>query len=51
MQGLRTAEYEVAHVAELAHGIADEPVLALAREKESVLVAADKDFGELVLRP
>jgi len=48
VRGLRTAGHEVTYVAELAPGIEDEAVLALARERDAVLVTADKDFGELV---
>jgi len=48
VRGLRSAGHEVTYVAELAPGIADEAVLALARERNAVLVTADKDFGELV---
>jgi predicted nuclease of predicted toxin-antitoxin system len=48
VRGLRTAGHEVTYVAELAPGTADEAVLALARDRNAVLVTADKDFGELV---
>ena len=48
VRGLRDAGHEVAYVAELAPGLADEAVLALAHERGALLVTADKDFGELV---
>jgi predicted nuclease of predicted toxin-antitoxin system len=40
----------VAYVAEMSPGIMDETVLMESRISESVLVTADKDFGELVFR-
>ena len=30
------------------HGLADEDVLAIARQEQRVLVVADRDFGELI---
>jgi predicted nuclease of predicted toxin-antitoxin system len=48
VQGLRAAGHEVAYVAELAPGLADEDVLARARQTHAVLITSDKDFGELV---
>ena len=47
---LRRDGHQVICVWELAPGLSDEEVLALARENEARLVTADKDFGELVFR-
>ena len=38
------------YVAELSPGIVDETVLRQRRDGASVLITADKDFGELVFR-
>ena len=40
--------HEVVHVADLAPSISDEEVLALAVEREALLITNDRDFGELV---
>ena len=48
--GLRTAGHRVVAVAEEARGSADEQVLALAGQQRTILLTADKDFGELVYR-
>jgi predicted nuclease of predicted toxin-antitoxin system len=32
------------------HGLDDEQVLAIARQERRILVVADKDFGELIVR-
>lgn len=37
-------------VAEMAPGLTDEAVLALAHDQSAILVTADKDVGELVFR-
>lgn len=50
VQRLRTDGHEVLYVAEMDPGISDEKVLAAANEKNSLLLTADKDFGELVYR-
>lgn len=47
---MQRAGLEVLYVAELSPGITDPEVLELARADSSVLVTADKDFGELVFR-
>ena len=47
---LRLDGHQVAYVAEMSPGIMDEVVLAASRISASVLITADKDFGELVLR-
>ena len=50
VQHLRLDGYEVAYVAEMSPGITDEAVLMESRTAASVLITADKDFGELVFR-
>jgi len=47
---LRKDGHEVSYVAELSPGILDEEVLVLASEDNTLLVTADKDFGELIFR-
>ena len=47
---LRLDGHQVAYVAEMSPGIADEAVLADSRNSASVLITADKDFGELIFR-
>jgi predicted nuclease of predicted toxin-antitoxin system len=42
--------HQVAYVAEMSPGITDEAVLLESRGSASVLITADKDFGELVFR-
>ena len=34
----------------LAHGLADEDVLAIARDEQRILIVADRDFGELIFQ-
>ena len=46
---LRLDGHQVAYVAEMSPGIADEAVLAESRNSASVLITA-KDFGELIFR-
>lgn len=50
VQRLRRDGHDVNYVAELSPGIMDEEVLALAREDITLLLTADKDFGELIFR-
>lgn len=50
VQRLRGDGHEVLYVAEMAPGISDETVLAVANDKNALLLTADKDFGELVYR-
>jgi predicted nuclease of predicted toxin-antitoxin system len=50
VERLRAEHYEVRYVAELEPGIADDVVLKQSRETSSLLITADKDFGELVFR-
>jgi predicted nuclease of predicted toxin-antitoxin system len=47
---LRADGHDVTYVAELAPGITDDGVLALANDEGRVLLTVDKDFGELVFR-
>ncbi|HUE24225.1 MAG TPA: DUF5615 family PIN-like protein [Bryobacteraceae bacterium] len=50
VERLRLDGHRVAYVAEMSPGIMDETVLTESRVSESVLITADKDFGELVFR-
>ena len=50
VERLRLDGHEVSYVAEMAPGIMDEVVLRESRDSSSVLITADKDFGELVFR-
>ena len=50
VERLRLDGHEVSYVAEMTPGIMDEVVLSESRNSESVLITADKDFGELVFR-
>lgn len=45
---LRQDGHTVDYIAELASGMVDERVLSRARERDALLITADKDFGELV---
>jgi predicted nuclease of predicted toxin-antitoxin system len=47
---LRSDGHDVVFIAEFDPGIEDEAVLLRSRESNSVLLTADKDFGELVFR-
>ena len=50
VERLRVDGHQVAYVAEMSPGIMDEVVLMESRSSASVLITADKDFGELVFR-
>jgi predicted nuclease of predicted toxin-antitoxin system len=50
VERLRQDGYEVLYIAEMEPGIADDIVLERANERTALLLAADKDFGELVFR-
>jgi predicted nuclease of predicted toxin-antitoxin system len=50
VERLRQSGHEVMFVAELDPGLHDEAVLALANDRDALLLTADKDFGELVFR-
>ncbi len=47
---LRNDGHNVRFVAEMDPGIADEQVLGLASHEDTLLLTADKDFGELIFR-
>lgn len=47
---LREEGHDVKYVSEISPGIMDEEVLALASDENTLLVTADKDFGELIFR-
>src|SRR5436309_2546949 len=47
---LRKDGHEVGYAAEMSPGIMDEEVFAIASDKLTLLVTADKDFGELIFR-
>jgi hypothetical protein len=47
---LRSAGHQVFYVPEFDAGVDDEAVLAHANRYSSLLITADKDFGELVVR-
>jgi predicted nuclease of predicted toxin-antitoxin system len=50
VERLRTDGHDVLAVMDMAPGIPDETVLALANRRTALLLTADKDFGELVFR-
>jgi predicted nuclease of predicted toxin-antitoxin system len=50
VERLRLDCHHVVYVAEMSPGIIDEAVLTESRVSASVLITADKDFGELVFR-
>ncbi len=47
---LRDNSFYIEYVAEMDPGISDKKVLQIAKEKDLILITADKDFGELVYR-
>jgi predicted nuclease of predicted toxin-antitoxin system len=50
VQVLRAAGHQVVAVAEMSPGNSDPVVLSSANQNASILLTADKDFGELVFR-
>jgi predicted nuclease of predicted toxin-antitoxin system len=50
VEKLRNVGFGVGYIAEIDAGISDDEVLDLANSEESLLITADKDFGELVFR-
>jgi predicted nuclease of predicted toxin-antitoxin system len=48
VRALRASGHDVIAIAETSPRIADERILAIAREKTRILLTEDKDFGELV---
>ncbi len=47
---LRHEGFDVRYIAETDAGISDDEVLDIANMEDSLLLTADKDFGELVFR-
>jgi predicted nuclease of predicted toxin-antitoxin system len=47
---LREDGHDVLSVAEMEPSLPDETVLAMANQRDALLLTADKDFGELVFR-
>lgn len=47
---LRRDGHDVTYVAEQSPGVLDEEVLSLASDENTLLLTADKDFGELIFR-
>ena len=47
---LRDVGCKVLYISEMKPGISDEKVLNIANKEMSILITADKDFGELVFR-
>ncbi|WP_448383525.1 DUF5615 family PIN-like protein [Desulfosoma sp.] len=47
---LRREGYQISYVAELGPGMPDDAVLNLANQETALLLTADKDFGEMVVR-
>jgi predicted nuclease of predicted toxin-antitoxin system len=50
VERLRRDGHDVLYVAEIAPGIDNEGILNMARRERAVLLTADRDFGELVVR-
>ncbi len=50
VDSLRADDHEVYYILEENRGIADEKVLKISYLKNSILLTADKDFGEIVFR-
>ena len=48
---LRALGHDVAAISrDYPHGLADENVLAIARQEQRILIVADRDFGELIFQ-
>ena len=50
VQALRNSGHEVYYIKDEFPGLLDEDVLKIANERDEILIANDKDFGELVYR-
>jgi predicted nuclease of predicted toxin-antitoxin system len=51
MSHLRTLGHDVAAISrQYPPGLADEDVLAIARQEARILIVADRDFGELIFQ-
>ena len=48
VSALRKAGFQVVSIAEISPRATDKEIITLALQQESVLITADKDFGELV---
>jgi predicted nuclease of predicted toxin-antitoxin system len=47
---LRAGDHDVLYIAEVAAGLSDSDVVALAAREQRLLLTEDKDFGDLVFR-
>jgi predicted nuclease of predicted toxin-antitoxin system len=47
---LRCKNFTIDYITEIKPGISDDQVINLAKQKERILLTADKDFGELIYR-
>lgn len=47
---LRAEGYQVIYIAEIAAGSTDPEVLEIAFREQALLIAVDKDFGDLIFR-
>jgi predicted nuclease of predicted toxin-antitoxin system len=50
VDAIRAHGHEVYYILEQNSGISDNQVLSIANKKSSILITADKDFGEIVFR-
>ena len=50
VEQLRQDQHQIIYVAEIEMGISDDEVLTLSNQSDTLLLTADKDFGELVFR-
>src|SRR5918997_5393157 len=51
MAHLRELGHDVSAISRnYPHGLADEDVLAIARDEQRILIVADRDFGELIFQ-
>ncbi len=50
VDGLRGDGRSVVYIAEMDPGVVDDIILDLSHAKQTVLITADKDFGELIFR-
>ena len=51
MAHLRALGHDVTAISRnYPHGLADEDVLAIARDEQRILIVADRDFGELIFQ-
>lgn len=50
VDGLHREGYFVSYIADMEQGISDDAVLEMANKEGTLLLTADKDFGELIFR-